>query len=213
MLASFFSNLIQQFSSSTTLSHVFQIDQHPPSIWRERYTSTLGDAEYAEASSSSAVNMSPESSGPTRGVVMMAFSPDGTMLASVDSMRPNVVWIWALDAPPRLASALVHEQPVRQITWHSATPQLLINTSTNLLPTVRWWSPQSHPVIARVPTKKVESGKYEVKWLTGRNPDSVFWFGSSEEYVVGYLSAEDGTVRFEMLHSVANRGDSGSMSR
>ncbi|KAJ5578728.1 uncharacterized protein N7459_007692 [Penicillium hispanicum] len=204
------------FSSSTTISHVFQTDQNSPTIWRERHTSALGDAEYAETSSSSAFNMSPEASGPSRGVYIMTFSPDGNLLATVDSMRSNVVWIWALDVSTRLASALVHEQPVRQLTWHPSTPQLLINTVTNTLPVIRWWSPHSHPVIARVPTQKSDSGKYEVKWLARPNEDSVFWFGSTEEYVVGYLSAEDGTVRFEVLNSVTNWGPgnhAGSLSR
>ena len=146
----------------------------------------------------------------------MGFSPDGSLLATVDTMRSNVVWIWALDGTARLSSALVHEQPVRQLLWHPSTPQLLINTVTNGLPTVRWWSPQSHPVIARVPTQKNESGKYEIKWLAESSHDSAFWFGSTEEYVVGYLSAEEGLVQFEVLNSVANRGfghHTGSMSR
>lgn len=176
----------------------------------------MGDAEYAETISSSAANMSPELPGPPRGVAIMTFSPDGSLLATVDTMRTNVVWIWALDDSPRLATILVHEQPVRQLLWHSSTPQLLINTITNNLPTVRWWSPQSHPVIARVPTQKCESGKYELKWLTGSDDDSVFWFGSSEEYVVGYLSADEQSVQFEVLNSVTSQGygsHAGSISR
>ncbi|KAJ5642404.1 hypothetical protein N7490_006404 [Penicillium lividum] len=202
------------FSSSTTLSHVFPVDQSSPNIWRERYTSAMGDAEYAEATSSSAFNMSPESSGPPRGVAIMAFSSDGTFLATVDTMRSNVVWIWALDGTPRLASVLVHEHPARQLVWHPSTPQLLISAITNNLPVIRWWSPQSHPMIARVPTQKSESGKYEVKWLVGADHDSAFWFGSSEEYVVGYLSADENSVQFELLNSVMNRGyPAGSISR
>ncbi|KAJ5359653.1 uncharacterized protein N7496_012066 [Penicillium cataractarum] len=197
------------FSSSITLSHVFPADQHAPSIWRERFTSALGDADYVETSSSSASNMSPESSGLPRGITIMTFSSDGTLLATVDSMRSNVVWIWALDGSPRLASALVHEQPVRQLAWHPSTPQLLINTITNNLPTIRWWSPNAHPVIARVPTHKSESGKYEVKWLAESEPDSAFWFASTEEYVVGYLSAEDDLVKFEVLNSVTSQGYGG----
>lgn len=190
------------------------MDQNSPTIWRERSTSAMGDAEYAETTSSSAFNMSPESSGPPRGVAIMTFSPDGTLLASVDTMRSNVVWIWALDVTPRLASVLVHEHAVRQVLWHPSTPQLLINSITNNLPVVRWWSPQSHPVIARVPTQKCDSGKYEVKWLAGEEHDSAFWFGSSEEYVVGYLSADENSVQFEVLNSFANRGPpTGSISR
>ncbi|KAJ5088522.1 hypothetical protein N7456_012138 [Penicillium angulare] len=204
------------FSSSTTLSHAFPTDQNSPVIWRERHTSAMGDAEYAETTSSSALNMSPELPGPPRGVAIMSFSPDRNLLSTVDTMRSNVVWIWALDGSPRLASILVHEQPVRQLVWHPSTPQLLINTITNTLPSVRWWSPQSHPVIARVPTHKNESGKYELKWLAGSDNDSVFWFGSSEEYVVGYLSAEEQSVQFEVLNSLTNQGygsHSGSISR
>lgn len=160
--------------------------------------------------------MSPEASGPSRGVYIVTFSFDGALLATVDSMRLNVVWIWALDGMPRLASVLVHEQPVRQLTWHPSTPQLLINTVTSTLPVVRWWSPQSPPVIARVPTQKSDSGKYEMKWLRDPDEDSVFWFGSTGEYVVGYLSAENGAVQFEVLNRVANLGNgnhAGSLSR
>ena len=162
--------------------------------------------------------MSPESSGPPRGVSSMAFSPSGTYLASVDTMRSNVVWIWAMDTAPRLASILVHEQPVRQIIWHSSEPLLLINTvSANTLPAVRCWSPQSRPVLARVPAQKNDSGRYEVKWLSeGSNQELSFWFGSTEECVIGYLCPDGGTVHFEVLNSVTKEGygnHAGSLSR
>ncbi|CAG8261614.1 unnamed protein product [Penicillium salamii] len=193
------------FSPTATLSHVFQSDQQCSNIWRERYIGAAGDAEYAETSVSSAFNMSPESTGPPRGVLPIAFSPDGQLLASVDTSRQNVVWIWSLESSPRLASVLVHEQPVRQIVWHSSTPQLLINTITNGLPTIRWWSPQDHPVIAQVPVQRNENGKYDVKWATDSNIDSVFWFGSTEQHVIGYLSAQNGGIEFEVLNSVTSK--------
>ncbi|KAJ5404824.1 hypothetical protein N7465_006108 [Penicillium sp. CMV-2018d] len=193
------------FSSATTLSHVFQTDQQCSHIWRERYTSAAGDAEYSEASSSSALSMSPESSGPPRGVLTMTFSPNGHLLATVDTARQNVVWIWSLEGTPTLASALVHEQPVRQIVWHPSSPQLLINTITNTLPAIRWWSPHDHPLIARVPIQRNENGKYDVRWVAGSNADSPFWFSSPEEHVIGYLSTCDGAVEFEMLNSVSSR--------
>lgn len=149
----------------------------------------------------------------------MSFSSDGAFLATVDSARSNVVWIWSLTENTSLASVLVHEQPVRQLAWHPRTPQLLISTLTNALPGVRWWSPQGRPVIARVPTKANENGRYEVKWVklaegdnaTKSDPqpvyDSAFWFGSSEEYVVGYLSEIEGAVQFELLNSVSSNTD------
>ncbi|KAJ5551966.1 hypothetical protein N7461_006664 [Penicillium sp. DV-2018c] len=192
------------FSSATTLSHVFQTYQQGPSIWRERYTSAAGDADYTEASCSSALSMSPESSGSPRGVLTMSFSSDGCFLASVDTARQNVVWIWSLEGTPSLASVLVHEQPVRQIAWNPSTPQLLINAVTNALPAIRWWSPQHHPLIARVPVQRSENGKYDVKWATGSNGDPTFWFGSTEEYVIGYLAAQDGGAKFEVLNSISS---------
>lgn len=145
----------------------------------------------------------------------MTFSSDGAFLATVDSARSNVVWVWSTASTPSLTSVLVHEQPVRQLAWHLRTPQLLISTVTNSLPVVRWWPSQGRPVIARVPTKPNESGKYDVKWMTpGETPDSAaetgavydsaFWFGSSEEYVVGYLCEVEGAVQFEVLNSVGN---------
>ncbi|KAJ5506979.1 hypothetical protein N7453_005936 [Penicillium expansum] len=193
------------FSSATTLSHVFQTDQECSNIWRERYTTATGDAEYAEASCSSALSMSPESAGPPRGVLTMAFSPDGCLLATVDTARQNVVWIWSLEGTPTLVSALVHEQSVRQIVWHPSTPQLLINTITNTLPAIRWWSPNDHPLIARVPIQRSESGKYDVRWVAGSKADSAFWFSSPEQHVIGYLSICDGAVEFELLNSVSSK--------
>lgn len=148
----------------------------------------------------------------------MTFSSDGAFLATVDSARSNVVWIWSIISTPSLTSVLVHEQAVRQLAWHPQTPQLLISTVTNTLPTVRWWSPQGRPVIARVPTKPSESGKYDVRWVTSGDDDltdsetgpvydSAFCFGSSEEYVVGYLCEVEGAVQFEVLNSVGNNMD------
>ncbi|CAG8139434.1 unnamed protein product [Penicillium nalgiovense] len=193
------------FSSPTTLSHVFQTDQQCSNIWRERYTSAAGDAEYVETSSSSAWSMSPESAGPPRGVLTMTFSHDGLLLATVDTARQNVVWIWSLEGTPTLASALVHEQPVRQVAWHPSTSQLLINTITNTLPAIRWWSPQDHPLIARVPIQRNESGKYDVRWAAGSDTDSLFWYSSPEQHVIGYLSTRDGAVEFEALNSVSSK--------
>jgi len=156
------------------------------------------------------------SSGTPRSASLMTFNADGTLLATVDSAKSNVVWIWSLDGTPRLTSALVHEQPVRQLAWHPSASHLLINTITNNLPSVRYWSLQSQPVIARVPTRKCESGRYEVKWLIVPDQrcldepsgdylhDSPFWVGSSGDWVVGYLSEEGDLVRFRVINSIVN---------
>jgi hypothetical protein len=71
-------------------------------------------------------------------------------------------------------------------------------------------------VIAQVPVQRNESGKYDMKWAIDSNVDSVFWFGSSEEHVIGYLSAQNGGVEFEVLNLVSSKSSvahGGSLGR
>ncbi|KAL4934539.1 S25 ribosomal protein-domain-containing protein [Aspergillus undulatus] len=152
------------FACSSTLSHVFQGDEHSPSIWRERYAAGGMSLEYAESSSSSAFTIITEPTGAPRGVSLMTFSPDGMLLSTVDQTRSNIVWIWSLEDTPTLVSALVHEHAVRQATWHPASTQLLITTANSALPGVRCWNPHQPPCIA-------PAGKQKKKWSKGKVKD------------------------------------------
>src|SRR5699024_4797637 len=107
-------------------------------------------------------------------------------------------WIWALEETPRLESALVHEHAVRQVLWHPSETELLITTANNAVAAVRYWSPSSEPAIARIPISSRESGRYDAKWAPSDDGRSTFWFGTSEEYVVGYLT-DNG---FEVSNSI-----------
>ncbi|KAL4809303.1 YVTN repeat-like/Quino protein amine dehydrogenase [Aspergillus unguis] len=200
------------FACSSTLSHVFQIDQYSPSIWRERYAAGGMSLEYAESSSSSAFTTSSDSTGTPRGVSLMGFSHDGTLLSTVDQSRPNIVWIWGLDDTPALVSALVHEHAVRQVIWHHSTTQLLITTANNALPTIRYWNPHQPPCIVRIPIPRSESSRYDVRWSTSENGTSNFWFGSPDDYILGYidLDGEDGAAKFRGLNTLGGKVSSGS---
>ncbi|KAF5855375.1 hypothetical protein ETB97_009337 [Aspergillus alliaceus] len=188
------------FSCSTTLSHVFQIDDNSPSIWRERYATADGTLEYAESSSSSAFSITAESSGPPRGVSIMAFSFHGSLLATVDQTRPNIVWIWNLESAAVLVSALVHEHSVRQAVWHPSETQLLIVTANSAPAAVRSWTPDGQPSIIRIPTSRSDTGRYDARWLPSNQGDNAkFWFGTTEDYTLGHIEGEDGTSQFQGL--------------
>ncbi|KAL1999131.1 hypothetical protein VTN02DRAFT_4999 [Thermoascus thermophilus] len=196
------------FSCSTSLSHTFHIDHYSPSIWRERYSNADGDLEYAEASGSSAFTTPTDSSSLPRGVSMALFSFDGSLLATVDQSRSNVVWIWSLGTAPRLQSALVHEHGVRQLSWHPNKPELLISTSNSAVAAVHLWSLDGDPVIARVPISRSDAGKYEVSWVKADDAGrSVFWFGTPEEYALGTLSVQEGSAQLNVLYLVNGTKD------
>ncbi|KAL4956004.1 WD40-repeat-containing domain protein [Aspergillus filifer] len=200
------------FSCLSTLSHVFQIDQYSPSIWRERYAAGGMSLEYAESSNSSAFTNHVESTNAPRGVSLMGFSHDGKLLSTVDQTRPNIVWIWDLEDTPTLVSALIHEHAVRQVLWHPSSTQLLITTANNALPGVRYWSPSDSPSNVRIPVTKNESGRYDVRWLvSGGNQSSRFWFGSQDDYVLGHIELdEDGITVFKCSNTLGGKVTAGS---
>ncbi|KAL2858074.1 hypothetical protein BJX68DRAFT_227848 [Aspergillus pseudodeflectus] len=203
------------FSCSATLSHVFQIEQHAPSIWRERYAAGGMALEYAESSSSSAFTTLPEPSTTLRGASLMGFSYNGALLGTVDQTRPNVVWIWGLENTPVLVSALVHEHAVRQVVWHHSSIQLLITTANSALPGVRYWSPHRAPSVVRIPVSRNENAKLDVRWLPSDEGDkSRFWFGTPDDYVLGYIGPgeEQGTAQFQCLNTLAGKVAPGSHS-
>ncbi|KAF7592291.1 hypothetical protein BBP40_000422 [Aspergillus hancockii] len=191
------------FSCSTTLSHVFQIDNNSPSIWCEHYSTADGNLKYAESSSSSAFSITAESSGPPRGVSIMSFSFNGNLLATVDQTRPNIVWIWNFDSTAVLVSALVHEHPVRHVVWHPSKTRALVTTANSALAAVRHWTPDGQPSVIRIPASRSDNGRYDVRWLpSNQEYDSKFWFGTPEDYVLGYIEGEDGSLQFKALNTI-----------
>lgn len=182
------------------------MDQGSAAVWRERQSTVNGNLEYAGFSSSAASAMITEPSGSPRGVSAMTFSSDGSFLGTVDQLRPNVVWIWSLRETPKLAAALVHEHPVRQVIWHPWKMELLISTINGVWPAVRIWSPISDPQIVHMPIPRRESGRYDVRWCASKqHGHSVFWFGATEDYVVGYLAVQNGSLGFNVLRSLSRR--------
>ncbi|KAL3480343.1 Quino protein amine dehydrogenase [Aspergillus californicus] len=201
------------FNCSTSLSHVFQIDQHSPSIWRERYAAGGMSLEYAESSTSSTFTTIAEPTSTPRGVIM-GFSHDATFLSTIDQTRPNIVWIWSLENVPTLISVLVHDHAVKQAVWHQSSTQLLITTANGAIPGVRYWSPERPPVFVRVPVPRSESGKFDVRWLSADNgARSRFWFGATDDYALGQIDpeGEHGPAQFDCLHTLGGKVSPGSV--
>ncbi|KAL4880928.1 Quino protein amine dehydrogenase [Aspergillus karnatakaensis] len=199
------------FSCFSTLSHVFQIDQHP-SIWRERYAAGGMSLEYTETSSSFVSSTTNEPTSVPRGVSLIGFNHDGSLLSTMDQTRPNIIWIWSMENSPMLNSVLIHEHAIRQIVWHHSDTQLLVTTASNTLPSVRYWSPYRPPFIVRIPVSKNDIGKYDVKWLySDKGEPSRFWFGSQDDYVLGCVEHnEEHGAEFQCLNTIAGKVSSGS---
>lgn len=175
-----------------------------------------GDLEYIEVSGPSAIATLPEPTGPPRGVCIITFSADGSLLATVDQTRPNIVWIWSLESEstPALDSVLVHEHPVRQVVWHSSTAALLFTTVNTTVAAVHYWCPNLEPMVVRVPVSRSESGRYDIRWLSlGQDDDMRFWFGTPEDYVLGGIEEKEGVLQFGILYSVHSKVPTGSLGR
>ncbi|PLB33429.1 WD40 repeat domain-containing protein [Aspergillus candidus] len=192
------------FSCSTSLSHSFQIDQHPPTVWSERYAND-GSLEYGDCSGPQAFSIITEPTGSPRGVSLIAFNSNGNLLTTVDQNRPNIVWIWELGQTTALVSILVHEHPVRQIVWHPSQTRLLTTTSNSAVAAVRHWCPSRQPSINPVHAAHSDSGRYDVRWLPpalDEDDAPAIWFGTQEEYVLGQIG-DDG---FTLLNAISNKG-------
>lgn len=88
---------------------------------------------------------------------------------------------------------------------------LLLSTINSTVAAVHYWSPQSQPVVARVPVSRSESGKYDVRWLSlEQEYDLKFWFGTLEDYVLGCIEEKEGIPQFTTLYSVHSKVSSGS---
>lgn len=188
-----------------TLTHTFHMDQNSPSIWRERFATVDGDLEYNEYSGSSAFSAIGETTGPPKGVSIMAFDSNGDLLCTVDQSRPNIIWIWALESIAVLLSALVHEHPVRQVVWHPSKAEFLITTTNSTGAIVRHWALDRAPSAVRVPASRNDAGRYDVKWVPSEQQgQSLFWFGTPDEYVLGCIEDEHGVSQFKALKCISS---------
>jgi hypothetical protein len=179
------------------------IDDPSVLIQRESASDTYDGFEYTEVPGSSAFAAVPDSTNLPRGVSTIQFSSDGSFMATLDQSRPNVLWIWFVKNSPALNTTLVHESNIRQFCWHPSETRLLIVTSRVSHPCVNLWCPESPPVIARVPLRQNDNGRYEITWTTnysGRSP--LLWFSTFASCVLGFISADGVYGQFNVVHTL-----------
>lgn len=88
---------------------------------------------------------------------------------------------------------------------------LLITTVNSAVAVAHYWSPETHPVVVRIPVSRSESGKYDVRWLSsGQDGDLRFWFGTPEDYVLGYIEDLRGLRQFRVFYTVHSKFPTGS---
>ncbi|ODM16242.1 hypothetical protein SI65_08241 [Aspergillus cristatus] len=200
------------FTCAISLAHVAPADQNSFVVWREQFTNADCDLEYTEVPGPSAPAMLAETSAPPRGVSIMSFSSEGSLLTTVDQTRPNIVWVWTLGSAPGLFAALYHEHPVKQVVWHPSETAILITTANNVTAAVHYWSPNGPPVVVRVPVSRSESGKYDVRWLSsGQDSDWRFWFGTPDDYVLGDIEDQGVIPQFRVHYSINSKAPTGSL--
>lgn len=111
-----------------------------------------------------------------------------------------------MQTSPSLASILLHENAVTQIAWHPRKPELLITSADSTVAAVSTWSPNSQPLIVRVPISPSKTAKYYVRWVASERQDrSAFWFWSVDEYVLGCLVEAEGGATFHVIYSLSTK--------
>lgn len=114
-----------------------------------------------------------------------------------------------MTTPPALETALVHEQTVKNMSWHPKKQELLITTANTTVSVVHHWSREQPPVILELPISRSEAGRYDVTWVRSADlePMGYFWFSNAEDAVLGRVIVDDaGSASFDSLHVVSRGG-------
>ena len=136
------------------------------SIWQEQIdlshdrTYSLAPQPASPPTSSSLT----KAANPPRGISIIAFNADGSLLATKDDAVPTTVWIWSLQSGIAIA-ILIHHSPVKHIAWHPTESDLLLVQCAISVPWAHLWkSSWEAPRIARLSLGRT-AGKLEAGWL------------------------------------------------
>lgn len=131
---------------------------------------------------------------PKIGISTMEFNnPDGTLVATKNDSMPSTVWIWSLKLL-RPYAVLVHQNPVKSISWHPTISDLLLiqcapeggDSAQGVV--YLWSSAWQQPRAIPVPLGK-PSGSIFVKWvLTSPSAQGTSSTGSTAPPLTGGTS-------------------------
>ncbi len=131
----------------------------------------------------------PTDANPKLGIGVLAFNPDGSLLATRCDSMPSAVWIWSLREMSPIA-ILVQDWPLKTLRWHPQESGLLVMACTastveqgNAL--YLWNQEWDEPRVIQVPKEA-----FEVKWFNiienESEPEHGILIGSAESFTIGY---------------------------
>ncbi|KAI5291418.1 hypothetical protein KEM54_004863 [Ascosphaera aggregata] len=150
--------------------------------------------------------------GPGRSISHLEVNSNGTMIASVDSGIPNILWIWATKSSRSsrsdLIGALIQKSPIKKVIWHPASSQsdlLLTMNDETALATIHQWRvlSEGEPRIARVADITAQPGTTSDEWSTmnkqyarwysskeSTNSQGLIWYCTKNNWILGYAAGE-----------------------
>ncbi len=194
-----------QFSPVVLLRHPTTINMPDVAIWEEQINVTK-DRSYVAAlqpanpPTSTSLAMA---TAPGSGISLMAYNPDGSLLATRNDSVPTTVWIWSLQTGRALA-VLIHHSPVRQLAWHPTVSDVLLVQCAIPQPVAHLWRPTwERPHVATLPLERA-NGRLDIHWLQSRNEDSMnIAIGSAHQFTTVEISRNGEVIQ---LSSCANEG-------
>jgi WD40 repeat protein len=90
---------------------------------------------------------------PKLGICSMAWSPDSTLLATVNENMPHAVWVWDVTAAT-LTAVLLHLSSVRGVAWSPDDAQLAVTTGGGR---VYMWTPTGSSIV-HIPLQGFSAG-------------------------------------------------------
>jgi len=105
------------------------------------------------------VKVATDKPNPQQGIGMLAWSPDGSYIASRNDNMPNVLWIWDVNTLS-LKTVLIQLQPIKNFTWCDNSEYLLFCTGA---PRVFFWSKEGASV-CDIPFESKQFGVQKIEW-------------------------------------------------
>lgn len=194
------------FAPVMEFKHQAPISKFDLPVWMEKVSAT-GERSYSRAKMPvyprSAFNSSNRDVVKPSSISIASFNHEGSLIATVHELYPTTVWIWSIKDVKATAVLLQHE-PISQLLWHPATPNLLMIIAVSNMPYVYQWENEEHPRCALLPLKTAGGGKMVAKWIPRReNGLETFFCGNKTNFVVGALEGGASSGRPAVFKSIS----------
>lgn len=203
----------RQFTLLGIISHVPTI---PPQghdhqrCWEEQinadkersYTETLQSVDPPRSETFAKANVTPR-----RGVSVISFNLDDSMVATKSDSWPTTVWIWSV-LVGQLVATLIHHSPVKHVEWHPKINDMVLVHCAVPEPVVHIWRKSwIAPKVLSLPlARATTAGKTGATWLQSTSSDNnvaIVMLSSFQHYATARISIVDGQSITPMVSSFA----------